>query len=68
MHCQNVCVVFNFAETVHTRNSQNKSHAKYKNIKIVTVACNSTKSRSVSVYKRTPGFEPITVGIKLFDK
>ena len=27
MHCQNVRVVLNFAETVHTRN---KSHAKFK--------------------------------------
>ena len=27
MHCQNIRVVFNFAETVHSRN---KSHAKFK--------------------------------------
>ena len=27
---QNVRVVFNFAETVHTRNLLNKSHAKFK--------------------------------------
>ena len=27
MHCQNVCVIFNFAETVHSRN---KSHTKFK--------------------------------------
>ena len=30
MHCQNVRVAFNFADTVHTRNSQNKSHTKFK--------------------------------------
>ena len=28
MHCQNVRVVFNFAETIHTQNSWNKFHVK----------------------------------------
>ena len=31
MHCQNVGVVFNFTETVHSRN---KSHAKFKAITV----------------------------------
>ena len=35
LHCQNVCLVFNFAETVHTRNSQNKSHTKFKAFTVI---------------------------------
>ena len=30
MHCWNVHVVFNLAETVHSQNSRNKSHTKFK--------------------------------------
>ena len=29
LHCQNSRMVFNFAETVRSRNSRNKSHAKF---------------------------------------
>ena len=35
LHCQNVCLVFNFAETVHTRNSQNKPHTKFKAFTVI---------------------------------
>ena len=30
MRCQNINVVFNFTETVNSRNLQNKSHTKFK--------------------------------------
>ena len=40
MHCQNVCVVFNFTETctVHRQNSRNKFHAKFKAFTVLGLA------------------------------
>ena len=38
LHCQNVGKVFNFTETVLTRNSRNKSHGKFKAFTVLRVS------------------------------
>ena len=58
MHCQNVRVVFNFAETVHRRNSWNKSHAKFKAFKLTIFSANVQCTHTFYLRFHIPNFNP----------
>ena len=71
MHCQNIYVIFNFAETVQSRNSQNKSPTKCKAFTVfhsnTMHYCNTYKCRHTVPYQPAYWHLCWTTSVRLFE-